>query len=137
MIRIFMSYGMNGRTEKEQQAERRKIRKRAEEIFNDKDNAFYVYEKIWKRKHTMPIREDCKQDLLFHSMNPMKHIRLVDNRNAVGDKKDGRLYYLGQAIMKLDKCDAVIFASDWKNHKGCCIEHDAAQIYDLPIFYCD
>ena len=58
MIRIFMSYGMNGRTEKEQQAERRKIRKRAEEIFNDKDNAFYVYEKIWKRKHTMPIRKD-------------------------------------------------------------------------------
>ena len=137
MIRIFMSYGMNGRTEEEQKAERRKIRKKAEEIFNDKDNAFYVYEEIWKRKHTTPIREECKQDLLFHSMNPMKHIRLVDNRNAVGDKKDGRLHYLGQAIMKLDKCDAVIFTSDWENHKGCCIEHNAAQIYGLPIFYCD
>ncbi len=137
MIRIFMSYGMNGRTEEEQKAERRKIRKKAEEIFNDKHNAFYVYEKIWKRKHTIPIREDCKQDLLFHSMNPMKHVRLVDNRNAVGDKKDGRLHYLGQAIMKLDKCDAVIFASDWEKHNGCRIEHAAAQAYGLSIFYCD
>ena len=137
MIRIFMSYGMNGRTEEEQKAERRKIRKKAEEIFNNKHIAFYVYEKIWKLKHTMPIREECKQDLLFHSTDPMKHIRLVDNRNAAGDKKDGRLHYLGQAIMKLDKCDAVIFASDWEKHNGCRIEYVAAQAYGLPIFYCD
>ena len=135
MIKIFMSYGMNGRTEEEQKAERVKLRKKTETIFTDKNNAFYIYESVWKKKHRTPIREDVKQDLLFHSMTPMKYVRLVDNRNAVGDKKDGRLHYLGQAIMKLDKCDAVIFASDWEKHNGCKIEHAAAQAYGLPIFY--
>ena len=135
MIRIFMSYGMNGLTEDEQKDERRKIRKAVEEMFNDKSKSFYCYEEIWKFKHKTSIPESTRRDFEWHFMNPMRHIRLTDNSKAEGDKKDGRLHYLGQAIMKLDKCDAVIFADDWKNHNGCRVEHAVAEAYGIPILY--
>lgn len=133
MIRIFMSYGMNGRTEEEQRTERSKLRKKVEELFNDRDTAYNLYEHIWKVKHKKQIAKSIEMDLSGHYMNPMRHTRLVDNHDAVGDKKDGRLHYLGQAISKLDKCDAIIFASDWEEHKVCWIEHHVAETYDIPI----
>lgn len=137
MIRIFMSYGMNGRTEEEQRTERSKLRKKVEELFNDKENAFRLYKRIWNNKHGKAITDTVTRDLQGYCMNPMRHVRLVDNHDAAGDKKDGRLYYLGQAIMKLDKCDAIIFASDWEKHKGCRIEHHIAETYEIPILYCE
>lgn len=49
----------------------------------------------------------------------------------------GRLYYLGQALSQMDKCDAVAFHPEWVNAKGCQVERYAAEMYGLTIIDLD
>lgn len=128
MIKIFMSYGMNGRTEKEQKESRARLRKRVEEYF--KTDTVKRYTEIWQARHpgkAVPYKTAYR---LSH-MNPMGAICCVDNSKAVSD--GGRLSYLGLAIQKMDECDAIIFDQDWMNHKGCRVEHEVAREYGLKI----
>lgn len=62
---------------------------------------------------------------------PDKELIFVDNADCTGLDADGRLYYLGEAIKKMDKCDAVYFHSGYKNHKGCLIEEKICELYGL------
>lgn len=64
-------------------------------------------------------------------------IEYIDNFDATGTESDGRLYYLGQAIQKLDKCDAILFASNWESAKGCKIEYDVAIMYRIKVITLD
>jgi len=43
------------------------------------------------------------------------------------------LYYLGRSIQELGKCDAIYFASDWHNARGCKIERQIAEDYGITI----
>ena len=62
---------------------------------------------------------------------PDEELIFVDNADCTGSDADGRLYYLGEAIKKMDKCDAVYFHSGYKNHKGCLIEAKICELYGL------
>ena len=62
---------------------------------------------------------------------PDKELIFVDNADCTGLDVDGRLYYLGEAIKKMDKCDAVYFHSGYKNRKGCLIEEKICELYGL------
>ena len=46
-----------------------------------------------------------------------------------------RLEMLGRSIEKMAEADAVIFAPDWKQAAGCCVEHLAASEYEMRILY--
>lgn len=74
------------------------------------------------------IEKTCK--ILNKSVN---EIRFISNQDCPGKENDGRLYYLGHAIQLMDKCDYIIFAKDWQEHKGCCIEHQVATLYGIEI----
>ena len=124
MIRIFMSYGMNGRTEEEQRESRMRLIKRAKLYF--KDDTLDKYTEAWKLRHDGELSQD-------EIDNTESYIRFEDNHKCAGSDKDGRLYYLGEAIKKMDKCDAIIFDYDWKEHKGCQIERQVAATYGLKI----
>lgn len=43
-------------------------------------------------------------------------------------------YYLGRSIQILGSCDQVWFLNDWKNYRGCLIEHEVCKAYGIP--YC-
>lgn len=43
------------------------------------------------------------------------------------------LWYLGKALQMMSECDAVYFAKGWEKARGCCIEHEAAQVYNKTI----
>ena len=43
--------------------------------------------------------------------------------------------HMGNDIRALMECDAALFTSDWKQSKGCLLEHCAAKIYGKQIFY--
>lgn len=57
----------------------------------------------------------------------------VSNRHCTAPEGSSRLYYLGEAIKKLDECDAIIFHDDWVNVKGCMVENLAAKLYGIRI----
>lgn len=128
MIKVFMSYGMNGKSEKEQRDSRRRLRMKVKDYFQT--NAREKYAEIWKVRHPEKrVPAPTNYDLTH--MNPMKVVRMIDNSKAETD--GGRLSYLGLAIQKLDECDAIIFDDDWMEHKGCRIEHEVAKLYGLKI----
>lgn len=49
--------------------------------------------------------------------------------------KEKYAYYMGEDIKELLLCDAVYFSRGWEQSKGCRLEHAAAEIYGLKIFY--
>jgi len=41
-------------------------------------------------------------------------------------------YYLGKSIQKLSTADICVFHPEWKNARGCIIEHMVCAMYDIP-----
>lgn len=58
---------------------------------------------------------------------------VVHNADCDGPENVGRLYYLGEAIKQMDRCDAIYFADGWKDHKGCRVEYQVAREYGIKI----
>lgn len=131
---IFMSYGMHNKTKKEQQHERRRLKNKIRKLFLNPDNEDRYYE-IWERRHVCigayrwpgPVSNMIR----MYGLDPVVHI--IDNSKCEAPRGSGRLYYLGEAIKKLDSVDAVIFADDWSDHKGCVVERTVAEAYGIPI----
>ena len=45
---------------------------------------------------------------------------------------NGCVYYLGRALQRMAKVDEVFFYGDWKNARGCQIEHEVCERYRIP-----
>ena len=44
------------------------------------------------------------------------------------------LYFLGRAFQMLSKADIVLFIGDWKNARGCRMEHLACEEYGYTMY---
>lgn len=64
---------------------------------------------------------------------PHEEIKFVHNGDCTVKENAGRLYYLGQAISQMDKCDTVAFYPGYKDAKGCLIERTVAELYGLEV----
>lgn len=64
---------------------------------------------------------------------PNDEIKFIHNADCPVKKNAGRLYYLGQAISQMDKCDTVAFYPGYKEAKGCLIERTVAELYGLEV----
>ena len=63
-------------------------------------------------------------------------INTLSNELIIDDNiKNKRLYYLGDALKKLAKCDAIYFCKGWQYARGCRVEHEAAVLYKIPMIY--
>lgn len=45
------------------------------------------------------------------------------------------VYYLAKSIEAMSIADCIIFMKGWEKARGCIIEHDIAQKYEIPIMY--
>lgn len=43
-------------------------------------------------------------------------------------------YYLGRSIQILGTCDQAWFLNDWKNYRGCLVEHEVCKAYGIPCY---
>ena len=60
-----------------------------------------------------------------------RDVELVDNYDCVAPENVGRLWYLGEAIKKLDGCEVCYFVKGWEKHKGCLVEMEVCKIYGI------
>lgn len=51
------------------------------------------------------------------------------------NEREGYAYYMGEDLKRLLLCDAAYFARGWDKSKGCLLEHTAAKLYNLKIYY--
>lgn len=45
------------------------------------------------------------------------------------------LCFLAKSLENMSLCEVAYFCKDWKNYRGCRIEHEAAKEYGLEIIY--
>lgn len=45
------------------------------------------------------------------------------------------LCFLAKSLENMSKCHVAYFCKGWEAARGCCIEHDAAKLYGVDIFY--
>lgn len=88
------------------------------------------------------VKEDLQKylkslELDMHEKNQLKedeHLELIDTvTHSDTPAIPSRLWYLGEAIKKLDEADLVYFAEGWEKAKGCWVEFAAACAYGKPI----
>lgn len=61
---------------------------------------------------------------------------LINNiHEALCPPDDNFLWYLGLSIQQLGEADLVIFASDWREARGCRVEHAVCELYKIPYVY--
>lgn len=60
------------------------------------------------------------------------HIEVVDNLDCTGPADAGCLWYLGEAIKKLDGCDMCYFVKGWQEYRGCRAEMKICCLYSIP-----
>lgn len=58
---------------------------------------------------------------------------VIDQYHQVAPEGASRFYYLGNNIQMMSQADFILFAPDWREAKGCQMEHTLCDIYDLPF----
>lgn len=51
------------------------------------------------------------------------------------DVKNSRIFYLGGAIQKMSRADAVYFDEGWEHATGCQVERFVALKYEIPVLF--
>lgn len=102
MKKIFISVGMNGRTD--------------DEVLWDIARAEkWIYENL------------CERRFEFEG------VRVIDNFDCQAPEDAGCLWYLGEAIKKLDGCDICYFVKGWEKYRGCQAEMEICKLYGIEI----
>lgn len=96
MKKVFISQGMNGKTERAIKSERAYPKNVAESALNDK-------------------------------------VEILDSFFENAPKNAKPLWYLGESLKLMADANVAIFAKDWKEYRGCKIEHEAALAYGITV----
>lgn len=65
-----------------------------------------------------------------------KPVKLIDSfiKDYPGEiNKHVPVFYLGKSIQLLSQADIAYFGEDWRNARGCLIEHEVARQYGIKI----
>lgn len=86
------------------------------------DNLVSAKEEYLDRYRVDPTDVDFV-DNLFMCPKPSKFI----------PESNHGVWYLGKAISKLSSCDEAFFFGNWKEARGCQIEHEVCEKYGIPF----
>ena len=120
-VNVFISQPMLGRRVRGIQEERDLI------VTFIKENYDFRFDGASRASAMIPKGFDVYKDKPEYNINV---VNPIERENAPDNA--GRLWYLGQAISDLARCDLVIFARGWENSKGCCVEREAVRQYGIP-----
>lgn len=81
------------------------------------------------------IRADMQAILCFMETQFNEDFELIDSLfpdDPPADVKDEGTWYLGRSISLLSEADLAVFDSDWRDARGCIIEHMVCALYNIP-----
>ena len=78
-----------------------------------------------------------RTEILINITEKIKEpVELIDSfiKEYPGEiNKSVPVYYLGKSIQLLSQADIAYFGGDWRNARGCLIEHEVARQYGIKI----
>lgn len=82
---------------------------------------------------SQPMRGKSKKEILKERKALVEKLTAEGHEvlDTVMDIEEGvsPVYYLSEAIKKIDEADAVVFMPGWEQARGCSIEHMVAVLY--------
>lgn len=93
----------------------------------------YISQPMHGREYDDIIRE--RKQLIADAAVALQtdDIRPLETLHRTGKAKP--LAMLGRSVEQMAEADAIIFAPDWRDARGCRVEHFVASQYDIPILY--
>lgn len=64
-----------------------------------------------------------------------EEFEVIDQYHQKAPEGASRFYYLANDIQMMDRADFILFSHDWKEAKGCQMEHRLCELYDLRYIY--
>lgn len=96
---------------------------------------------------SQPMRGKSEEEILETRLEVIKMVEkltketfeIIDSyiTEASTTKTHLPLWYLGESLKFLSDADIAVFAPGWKEARGCCIEHNCAEAYNIPILELD
>lgn len=96
---------------------------------------------------SQPMRGKSKEEILETRLEVIKMaekltketFEIIDSYMAEASttKAHPSLWYLGESLKFLSDADIAVFAPGWKEARGCRIEHNCAEAYNIPILELD
>lgn len=86
-----------------------------------------------KDEEILKAREEIRKKAEKEIGEPVK---LIDSfiKDYPGEiNKHVPVFYLGKSIQLLSQADIAYFGGDWRNARGCLIEHEVARQYGIKI----
>ena len=84
-----------------------------------------------KNKTIEQIKNEREKVIEFLHRNGMKEIPSIFENN------EDPVYALGESIKLMSNADCAYFMKGWNEARGCIIEHEVCERYDIPIVNCD
>lgn len=119
--KVFISLPMNGRTEEEIRKDILDAEKRYLEKENKQSYEVWFYNNLDGGEKALDFEREMAESEGANLITPE------------GDKM--ALWYLGIALTNLAYSDEAIFYGNWKEARGCQIEHEACIKYGIPVKY--
>lgn len=79
--------------------------------------------------------DSAKVAYLAITKRDIQDVAFVDNMGCqmpVGTVQKEGVWYLGEALKLLSKCDEAFFWLGWRGARGCMIEHEVCMMYNIP-----
>ncbi len=94
---------------------------------------------------SQPMRGKTDDEIKKERRAAIEHVReemgedvgLFDSfwEGATHDEKP--LWLLGKAFQLLSRADVAVFVGNWRDYRGCKLEHEAAKQYGIKVMYYD
>lgn len=91
---------------------------------------------------SQPMRDLSDKEILeerHYALNvvrelyPDEEVEVLDSFYLGAPAEIKPLWFLGRSIQVLSMADLAYFCKGWRDARGCRIEHDCAEKYDIPI----
>lgn len=79
--------------------------------------------------------EEILENIKFFMQKYLHDDEIPIHNFMIPPKDCGPLYCLGEAIKKMDNCDAIMLHPSWASARGCRIEKEVAEAYGLEVIY--
>ena len=83
--------------------------------------------------------EDVRKDIERATLDIIQRfgtdVEIIHNYDCPKPAVHDRLYYLGEAIKRLGRCDFCYIVGDWYMYKGCVIEKTVCDVYKIPMIF--
>ena len=78
---------------------------------------------------------DQRQQIVDYIQSKYKNTKIIDSYVQTAPDEVNPVFFLGLSMQFLSQADLVVFAKGWEDARGCRIEQQVCEEYNIPSIY--